>query len=90
MHARSKDLVPAIMAAAIAIVGLATMFFTDFVPKDEPERTGITMITAAVVERAGATVLPTEPAVTRVRQRYAGNGQDVGGQEPEDDRRLAR
>jgi hypothetical protein len=90
MHTRSKELVPAMTAVAIAIVGLAAMFFTEFGPKDEPEYAGIGMITAAVVERAGATVLPTDPAVTRALRKYAGNIQGVNGQEPEDDRRVAR
>jgi hypothetical protein len=90
MDTRSKELVPALTAAAIAIVGLAMMFFTEFAPKDQPELTGISMISTAVIERAGATLLPTEPSVTRALRKYAGNARDVNGQELEDDRRVAR
>jgi hypothetical protein len=90
MHTHSKELVPAMTATAVAIVGLAMLFFTEFAPKNEPAPTGISMISTAVIEKAGATVFPTEPAVTRALQKYARNAQGVNGQEPEDDRRVAR
>jgi hypothetical protein len=61
MRARSKDLVPVTTAVVIAVVSSATLFFMEFSPKNDIERHGVSMITAAVVERAGATVLPTEP-----------------------------
>ena len=66
MHAHSKDrrgnLVPVMAAAVIAVVGTAALFFMDFGPNNEVKRNGISMITTAVVDRAGATALPTEPA----------------------------
>jgi hypothetical protein len=42
------------------VVGTATLFFIDFGPNNEVKRNGISMITTAVVDRAGATALPTD------------------------------
>jgi hypothetical protein len=50
------NLVPVVLAAVIAVVGTVTLYFMAFGPTDDAQSKGITMITAAVVERAGATV----------------------------------
>ena len=63
MHAhnpRHRDLVPVMAVAAIAVVGAAALYFMNFGPQNEVPH-GINMITAAVVDQAGATVLPTQP-----------------------------
>jgi hypothetical protein len=52
-------LVPVALAAIIAVVGTVTLFFADFGPASDVQYNGINMITAAAVDRAGATV--TEP-----------------------------
>jgi hypothetical protein len=65
MRARDNDLIPMTMALVIAAASAATLFFMDFGPKNDVERHGVSMITAAVVERAGATALPTEPPTAR-------------------------
>ena len=49
-------LVPATAAAIIAVVGTVTLFFMAFGPANEVHSNGISMITAAAVDRAGATV----------------------------------
>jgi hypothetical protein len=41
------------------------LFFMEFIPNNDVERHGVSMITTAVVERAGATALPTEPPAAR-------------------------
>ena len=56
-----KQLVPAATAAALAAIGIATFLFTHFGPKADVHPGGIGMISTAVVERAGATLIPTEP-----------------------------
>jgi len=53
--------VPVTMAAVIAVVGAVTLYLMDFGPKNEVQRGAINMITAASVDRAGATALPTRP-----------------------------
>ena len=62
---RDNDLVSMTMALMIAAASAATLFFMEFSPKNDVERHGVSMITAAAVERAGATALPTEPPVAR-------------------------
>ena len=50
----------------IALVSSAMLSFMEFSPQNDVERHGVGKITAAVVERAGATALPTEaPAAGR-------------------------
>jgi hypothetical protein len=52
-----------IAAAVVAVIGIAILLM-DLSARSEVESnsiTGITMITSAVVTRAGATMLPTEP-----------------------------
>jgi hypothetical protein len=49
-------------AAMIAVAAVAALLMLDFSePEYELGGNGITMITAAVVDRAGATVVPTRP-----------------------------
>ena len=47
---------PVALAAIIAVVGIAVIFFTDFGQQNSVQRNGLNMITAAAVDRAGATV----------------------------------
>jgi hypothetical protein len=64
MHAHEPgrgDLVPVTAVAVIAIVGAAALYWLDFAAQNELPR-GISMITASVVEQAGAIALPTPPA----------------------------
>jgi hypothetical protein len=49
-------LVPVALAAIIAVVGTVTLFFMAFGPTNNVQSNGISMITTAVVDRAGATV----------------------------------
>lgn len=56
-----KHLVPAMATAAVAAIGVASFLFTHFGPKKDVQPTGISMGTTAVVEQAGATLIPTEP-----------------------------
>jgi hypothetical protein len=60
MHPLRKDkrvhFVPVALAAIIAVAGTAAIFFMDFGPENDVRHNGITMITAATVDRAGATV----------------------------------
>jgi hypothetical protein len=64
MHANNKyrrgDFVPMAAAAVIAVVGIATLFL---MARDDVQRNGIGMITTAVVDRAGATALPSDPRI---------------------------
>ena len=65
MHAQSKnrhgDLVPMAAAAAVAVVGIAALVFMEVGLKDDVQRDSISMITTAVVDRAGAIALPSDP-----------------------------
>ena len=62
MHAHGKnrrgDLVPMAAAAVVAVVGIAALVFMEVGLKDDVQRDSISMITTAVVDRAGATALP--------------------------------
>lgn len=59
----NRQLVPATAAAIIAAVGIATSLFTHLGHENVAQPHGVSMITTAVVYRAGAIALPTEPAV---------------------------
>jgi hypothetical protein len=67
MHAQRKDrrgdLIPVIVVAAfVAVVGQTVILFNDFGPSNDSQGSGsATMITAAVVSRAGAIEIPSEP-----------------------------
>ena len=67
MQAHTQDrraiLIP-VTAAVIAVVGMVILLM-DFSVKNDVESNGtngVTMITSSVVTKAGATMLPTEPA----------------------------
>ena len=64
MHAQRKDrrggLIPVIVAAFVAVVGQTVILFNDFGPSNDSQGSA-TMITAAVVSRAGAIEIPSEP-----------------------------
>jgi hypothetical protein len=67
-HSKSgrRELLPMAVAAAIALSGSLTLFLMDFGPNNDVQRGGLSMITAAVVDRAGATASPTQPTVQPV------------------------
>lgn len=56
-----KQLVPAAIAAVLAAIGIASFLFAHFGPKADVPPGGIGMTSTAVVERAGAKLIPTEP-----------------------------
>lgn len=55
-------LFPVLLAILIAVAGTAAMFLIEFRPNDDAARTGVSMISAASADRAGATAHPTAPA----------------------------
>jgi hypothetical protein len=55
--------VPIAAAVVIALAGTAAMFLIEFRPNDDAARNGVSMISAASADRAGATAHPTDPAV---------------------------
>ena len=67
MHAHGKnrrgDLVPMAAAAVIAVVGIAALVFMEAGLKGDVQHNGISMITTVVVDRAGATALPSDPKI---------------------------
>ena len=70
MHAQRKDrrggLIPVIVAAIVAVVGQTTILFNDFgAGNDSHGRGDARMITAAVVSKAGAIEIPSQPDVGR-------------------------
>jgi hypothetical protein len=69
MHARGKDrreLIPVMLAAFVAVVGQTVVLLGDFGPGNgSQESRSARMITAAVVSRAGAIEIPSEPAASR-------------------------
>lgn len=52
-------LVPFVIAVAVAVVGTVALFFLEFGTKEEVARDGVSMVTSAAADRAGATALPT-------------------------------
>lgn len=56
--------VPIAVAVAIALAGTAAMFLIEFRPNSDHAHHGVSMISAAAADRAGATARPTTP--TRV------------------------
>jgi hypothetical protein len=70
MHAQRKDrrgdLIPVIVAVIVAVVGQTVILFNDFGPGDNSQGSGnARMIAAAVVSRAGAIEIPSEPPAGR-------------------------
>jgi len=61
VEGKNGGLVPIATAIAIALAGTAAMFLIEFRPTDDAARNGVSMISAASADRAGATAHPTEP-----------------------------
>jgi hypothetical protein len=63
MQIRGKNtrghFVPFAIAVAVAVLGTVALFFLEFGTKQEIASNGISMITSAAADRAGAAVLPT-------------------------------
>jgi hypothetical protein len=63
--------IPFAIAVVVAVLGTAGLFFLEFGAREEVASNGISMVTAASVDRAGATVLPTvDNATDRNRSSY--------------------
>jgi hypothetical protein len=56
---RRGTMIPVIAALAVALAGTAAMFLIEFSPGNDVEHNGISMITAASADKAGATAHPT-------------------------------
>jgi hypothetical protein len=56
---RGRELVPASIAAAVALAGATAIYFMDCGLGAGVQFPGTTMVTAASAERAGASVVPT-------------------------------
>jgi hypothetical protein len=56
---RRGELVPVAIALAVALAGVTVIYLMDFGPGTPVQPGGIGTVTAAAVERAGATVVPT-------------------------------
>jgi hypothetical protein len=70
MHAQRKDrrgdLIPVIAAAIVAVVGQTAILFNDLGAGNNSQDSGnARMITAAVVSKAGAIEIPSEPPAGR-------------------------
>ncbi len=70
MRARRKDrrgdLIPVMVAVIVAVVGQTVILFNDFGVGNNPQGRGnARTITAAVVSKAGAIEIPSEPAAGR-------------------------
>ena len=68
MQVRAFDtrgrLVPALATAAVAVAATAALFLLEFNPPRNVQVGDPGMITTAAANRAGATVLPTDPETT--------------------------
>jgi hypothetical protein len=53
------SLIPFVVAVVVAVLGTAALFVLEFGTKDEVAGDGISMVTSAAADRAGATALPT-------------------------------
>ena len=58
-----RAFIPVTAALVVAIVGAVVLYRMDFGPKNGVQSGAINMITAATVDRAGATAAPTERQV---------------------------
>jgi hypothetical protein len=56
-----KHLVPAAIAATVALIGTAAIILMDFGPQSQTQGSALNMVTAAAADRAGATAAPTLP-----------------------------
>jgi hypothetical protein len=69
MHAQRKigDMIPVIVAATVVVVGQAVILLNDFGAGSYSHGRGnARMITAAVVSKAGAIEIPSQPAAGRL------------------------
>ena len=57
---RRGQWIPMAVAAVVAVTSTATFLFMEFAPKNDIQANGVSMITTAVVYRAGATLLPSD------------------------------
>jgi hypothetical protein len=62
-HQDHASLFPMIAAAAVAALSTAALFVFEIAPPRNTPPTTIGMVTSAAADRAGATVLPTHPAI---------------------------
>jgi len=66
MHAQTRnrgDLMPVLIAAIVAVMGQTVILFNDFaVDNHSQDRDNARMSTAAVVSKAGAIEIPSQPA----------------------------
>ena len=63
--------VPFTIAVIVAVLGTAALFLMEFGSRNEVAGNGISMVTAASVDRAGATVIPTvDNATDKNRSSY--------------------
>jgi hypothetical protein len=74
---RSNEKVGMIMAAAVAAVSIAAFVLFDFALGPEAQRGGPSMISAAAIERAGASVIVTG-ALGGIHQRLEAENATVG------------
>jgi hypothetical protein len=63
------SLVPFAIAVVVAVLGTAAFFVLEFGTKDEVAGDGISMVTSATADRAGATVRPTVDNITVIQRR---------------------
>ena len=56
-----EDLMQIAAAVVVALVGIAALVITERDPGDDARGYGISMITTAALERAGAIAFPTDP-----------------------------
>ena len=54
-----EAIAPFAIAVIVAVLGTAALFLMEFGSRNEAAGNGISMVTAASVDRAGATVIPT-------------------------------
>jgi hypothetical protein len=68
-RSRRGDLLTAIAAVIVAVVGTAGILLNDFGSGDDSQGSGnAKMITAAAVSRAGAIEIPSEPPAGRANE----------------------
>jgi hypothetical protein len=72
---RSNEKVGMIMAAAVAAVSVAAIVFFDFALGSAGQPSDLSMISAAAIERAGASAIKTESP----RRVYQANGTEGSG-----------
>jgi hypothetical protein len=58
------------IAAIVAVASTAALFFFEITPPKNLPQSTVGMVTSAAATRAGATVLPTDPATRQESVRY--------------------